>query len=413
WRRVLPYTSNPVPSALAPLNSPAPPIPHAYPALLPSALSTENRANVRGNRLTMHGDCHYEYDEFGNLTEERRGKGQKLVTRYSYDCEHRLTSVTKPDGSTWHYEYDAFGRRIAKTNALTRTEFLWQGDRLIAEETGDRYRTYIYEPDSFKPLALVDGYGPEQARIYYYHLDHLGTPQELTNAQGDLVWSVTYRAYGNVVRALVQEIDNPLRFQGQYYDSETGLHYNRHRYYNPNTGRFQTPDPIGLAGGLNNYQYVPNPTGWVDPLELASQKTNCPESGSKVPDNIRYEKYWDDLVQTPASLSNRETRAWYLSKEMEIPNLIDTSKLLEYQANQAFEIRNDLRTGARDLMADQKVADYLRMNEPNLTWDELVTIKSMKYSGDDLWNSIIHSSQKSRESVNAQFNFIGDRLRYD
>ena len=66
----------------------------------------------------MHGDCHYEYDEFGNLTEERRGKGQKLVTRYSYDCEHRLTSVTKPDGSTWHYEYDAFGRRIAKTNAL-------------------------------------------------------------------------------------------------------------------------------------------------------------------------------------------------------------------------------------------------------------------------------------------------------
>src|SRR5690606_5658521 len=52
-------------------------------------------------------------------------------------------------------------------------EFLWQGDRLIAEETGDRYRTYIYEADSFKPLALVDGYGPEQARIYYYHLDHL------------------------------------------------------------------------------------------------------------------------------------------------------------------------------------------------------------------------------------------------
>lgn len=240
--------------------------------------STENRANVRGNRLTMHGDCHYEYDEFGNLTEERRGKGQKLVTRYIYDCEHRLSSVIKPDGSTWHYEYDAFGRRIAKTNGLTRTEFLWQGDRLIAEEIGDQYRTYIYEPDSFKALALVDGYGPEQARIYYYHLDHLGTPQELTNTQGDLVWSVTYRAYGNVVRAVVQEIDNPLRFQGQYYDPETGLHYNRHRYYNPNTGRFQTPDPIGLAGGLNNYQYVPNPTGWVDPLGLVSQPKNGPES---------------------------------------------------------------------------------------------------------------------------------------
>ncbi|MDX1552665.1 MAG: RHS repeat-associated core domain-containing protein, partial [Marinobacter sp.] len=191
--------------------------------------------------------------------------------------------VTKPDGSTWHYEYDAFGRRIAKTNGLTRTEFLWQGDRLIAEETGDQYRTYIYEPDTFKPLALLDGYGPEQANIYYYHLDHLGTPQELTNAQGDLVWSVTYRAYGNVVRALVNEIDNPIRFQGQYHDPETGLHYNRHRYYNPNIGRFLTPDPIGLAGGLNNYQYVPNPTGWVDPLGLASTPKSGPDSSRTNP----------------------------------------------------------------------------------------------------------------------------------
>ncbi|WP_238559238.1 hypothetical protein [Marinimicrobium sp. LS-A18] len=64
-------------------------------------------------------------------------------------------------------------------------------------------------------------------------------------------------------------------------------------------------------------------------------------------------------------------------------------------------------------MADQETADYLRMNEPNLTWDELVTIKSMKYLGDDLWNSIINSSQKSRESVNTQFNFIGDGPRND
>jgi RHS repeat-associated protein len=80
------------------------------------------------------------------------------------------------------------------------------------------------------------------------------------------------RAYGNVVALDVQEIDNPLRFQGQYFDTETGLHYNRHRYYNPNTGRFLTPDPIKLAGGLNSYRYVNNPTGWVDPLGL----NGCP-----------------------------------------------------------------------------------------------------------------------------------------
>lgn len=130
-------------------------------------------------------------------------------------------------------------------------------------------------------------------------------------------------------------------------------------------------------------------------------------------DGIRYENHWDDLGQVPASLSNREVRAWYLSNEMEIPNILDTTKPLEFQAKQSFEIRNELRAGARDLMADQRTADYLRMNEPNFTWDEFITIKSMKYSGDDLWNSIINSSQKSRGSVNEQFNFIGDRPRYD
>ncbi|VAW71421.1 Rhs-family protein, partial [hydrothermal vent metagenome] len=65
-----------------------------------------------------------------------------------------------------------------------------------------------------------------------------------------------------------EEIENNLRFQGQYFDEETGLHYNRHRYYNPGTGQFISQDPIGLLGGVNNYQYAPNPVGWTDPLGL-------------------------------------------------------------------------------------------------------------------------------------------------
>ncbi|RJG36031.1 RHS repeat-associated core domain-containing protein [Motilimonas pumila] len=75
-----------------------------------------------------------------------------------------------------------------------------------------------------------------------------------------------------VLKQEVEEVQSPLRFHGQYYDAETGLHYNRHRYYNPNTAAFLTLDLIGLAGGLNNYQYVPNPTGWIDPLGLANKK---------------------------------------------------------------------------------------------------------------------------------------------
>jgi RHS repeat-associated protein len=122
---------------------------------------------------------------------------------------------------------------------------------------------------------MLDGEGPLKAAPFYYQLDHLGTPQELTDYSGEIMWSAKYRAYGNLAALDIAEIDNPLRFQGQYFDAETGLHYNRHRYYNPGTGRFLTPDPIKLAGGLNNYQYVRNPTGWVDPLGLSE----CPGSG--------------------------------------------------------------------------------------------------------------------------------------
>ncbi|RMP64718.1 hypothetical protein ALQ18_02249, partial [Pseudomonas marginalis pv. marginalis] len=87
---------------------------------------------------------------------------------------------------------------------------------------------------------------------------------------------------GNLATLDVAEIDNPLRFQGQYFDAETGLHYNRRRYYNPGSGRFLTPDPIKLASGLNNYQYVPNPTVWVDQLGLSP---TCSEPSQKRPTN--------------------------------------------------------------------------------------------------------------------------------
>ncbi|WP_191630261.1 RHS repeat domain-containing protein, partial [Pseudomonas fluorescens] len=118
--------------------------------------------------------------------------------------------------------------------------------------------------------------GPKKACPFYYQLDHLGTPQELTDYSGDIVWSAQYDAYGKVATLTLageDYLNQPLRFQGQYFDGESGLHYNRHRYYDPRLGRYLTPDPIKLAGGLNQYQYVPNPTGWVDPLGLSS---NCP-----------------------------------------------------------------------------------------------------------------------------------------
>jgi RHS repeat-associated protein len=242
-----------------------------------SDLPTANLANVKGNRLLMQGDRHYDYDAYGNLSRERRGTGQQLVTEYRYDCQHRLIGLTRPDGNTASYQYDAFGRRIRKTVDGQSTEFFWQGDHLVAESSPTHHRSYVYEPGTFRPLALLDGKGPKKACPFYYQLDHLGTPQELTDYSGEIVWSAQYDAYGKVSAITLageDYLDQPLRFQGQYFDAESGLHYNRHRYYDPRLGRYLTPDPIKLAGGLNQYRYVPNPTGWVDPLGLAC--TPCP-----------------------------------------------------------------------------------------------------------------------------------------
>ena len=117
-------------------------------------------------------------------------------------------------------------------------------------------------------------------RIYHYHTDHLGTPQELTNERGEVVWLNYQMAWGGSFSQLnnVHNLDGldisadelqPFRFQGQFYDGETGLHYNRFRYYDSDVGMFISRDPIGLLGGNNVFQYAPNPIGWIDPWGLA------------------------------------------------------------------------------------------------------------------------------------------------
>jgi len=119
--------------------------------------------------------------------------------------------------------------------------------------------------------------------ISFYQCDHLGTPQELTDYEGKVAWSAQYMAWGQA-KVMISEaarkagIHNSIRFPGQYLDSETGLHYNRYRYYDPNSARYISPDPISLLGGLNSYQYAPNPTGWIDPLGLRPEKKGaaCP-----------------------------------------------------------------------------------------------------------------------------------------
>ncbi len=170
-------------------------------------------------------------------------------------------------GVVTRYTYDALGQRISKSGEQGNTTFYWHGDVLLGEVGSTGSCTYLFEPFSFKPLALV-----QHGQVYHYHTDHIGTPREITNAKAEVVWPGTFKTYGALALARVNEVDNPLRFQGQYYDEETGLHYNRHRYYDLNCGQFTTQDPIGLLGGTNAYQYAPNPMTWVDPWGLSCKE---------------------------------------------------------------------------------------------------------------------------------------------
>ena len=104
--------------------------------------------------------------------------------------------------------------------------------------------------------------------LYYYINDHLATPQRLITGEGTVVWQAAALPFGRT-QVQLGTVQNNLRFPGQYFDAETGLHYNWNRYYDPETGRYLSPDSIGLDGGLNLYAYVENdPVNWSDPEGL-------------------------------------------------------------------------------------------------------------------------------------------------
>ncbi|WP_233281671.1 RHS repeat-associated core domain-containing protein [Pseudomonas tructae] len=234
---------------------------------------------VRHNRLLTYQDKRYRYDAFGRLVEKRSSR--RGTQHFSYDAEHRLIQVRSQHGGrerVLNMRYDPLGRRIEKReyddqgNLLDQTRFVWDGLRLLQEHRHSQTSLYLYVEDSHEPLARVDGVGAHQ-QVRHYHNDLNGLPEQLTDAGGETIWQARYQVWGNTLeeRREAQYIEEQnLRFQGQYLDRETGLHYNTFRFYDPDIGRFTQPDPIGLEGGLNLYYYAPNPFTWLDPFGLTS-----------------------------------------------------------------------------------------------------------------------------------------------
>ena len=231
------------------------------------------------NQLETADGISYTYDDNGNTTNQTDANGSTgspQARNYVYDTDNRLIEV-RDGGNTLiaAYSYDPSGRRLSKDTGTQKTYYFYNAEGLIAEAdaAGQVTRSYGYAPGSTfttNPLWVkATAMGSQTQSYYYYQNDHLGTPMKLLNQSGVVVWSATYDSFGKATIDPASTVTNNLRFPGQYYDAETGLHYNWFRYYDPGPGRYVTSDPIGLWGGINMYTYVRgNPISYVDPMGL-------------------------------------------------------------------------------------------------------------------------------------------------
>jgi RHS repeat-associated protein len=250
----------------------------------PSGEELLGTRSVSGSVVTGAGRVRYTYDECGRMVS--RDHGDSRVWHYTWGPRNRLVAVRTPDGSLWHYTYDPLGRRVRKEHVaadgvavLERVEFTWDDEVLVEQARsvagGTEITVWDYEPDSFRPLLQRHGAGraPQDwvdEQFYAIVADPAGAPAELVNEQGGIEWFARTSLFG----VMIDEsggASTPLRFQGQYFDAETGLHYNFHRYYDPAIARYLSPDPIGLVGGPDPHAYVHNPHAFADPLGLTSQ----------------------------------------------------------------------------------------------------------------------------------------------
>ncbi|MFO0547056.1 MAG: DUF6531 domain-containing protein [Polyangiaceae bacterium] len=236
-----------------------------------------------GNRLRASGKARFVNDERGRRIKRiETSQGAEQTTLYGWDSKDRLREVVLPSGARVRFRYDAFGRRVQKDvlgppadgQPSRRTvQFLWDVDVLCEEvdsarPPGSNKRLHVHEPGSFAPLLQM-----EDGQVFGVVNDHLGTPKELVDERGRVAWRASHSAWGDVVDSTkdagAPTVASPFRLLGQYHDEETGLAYTRFRYFEAATGRWLSPDPLGLLGGANLLGFDGAPSRVTDPLGLA------------------------------------------------------------------------------------------------------------------------------------------------
>ena len=235
------------------------------------------------NRLTQIGNVHQTLDANGNLLNDG-------AHSYTYNAQNRLVSV---DGATT-YGYNADDQRVKKTTQTGTTLYAWDNDHIIGEYTQGNQNSTAQATETIyfgnTPVAAV-----QNGNIYRIYADQIDTPRVITDATGKTVWSWESKPFGETAPNEDPDQDGlslhySQRFPGQTYDAETGLHYNFHRDYNPQTGRYVQSDPIGLGGGMNSFAYVKAmPLNFVDweGLKLAYGSEAMRKYYSPLVDKIR------------------------------------------------------------------------------------------------------------------------------
>lgn len=263
-------------------------------------------------------NCYCAYDRIGNLV-RREEAGQELVLKWNAVAQLVETVATRPDVEREggriqiraQYEYDPFQRRVRKIvqarpsdETPPRTSrFFWDGNTLVGEHASGgrsseaavgkqddprmgRLYEWTYYPGTFRPFAAAHSDLTEKAvsdaagqlacvpwMVYFYQCDTNGAPVRMHDARGSVVWAASYDPRGGVGDSECGWAEQPIRLQGQYHDAESGLHYNRYRYFDPHVGQFISQDPIGLEGGSNLYCFAPNTLEWIDPWGLIHEAT--------------------------------------------------------------------------------------------------------------------------------------------
>jgi len=208
----------------------------------------------------------FSYDGAGNVAADTRGS---TTYNYAYNKRDRLAKLTIGSTVTADYTYDGLERlAIRTTSNMTpagTTQYVYDlAGRLIAEadSSGNTLTEYVWLDDM--PLAVVANVDTSPT-LYFVHADHLNRPIRMTDGSESVVWDAVYNPFGDV-NSINGSASNNMRFPGQYFLIEDGLHYNWYRHYDPTIGRYTQPDPLGFVDGPSIYVYAKlSPQMYVDP----------------------------------------------------------------------------------------------------------------------------------------------------